>query len=230
MCGRAYSTYTEEELEARYLTKKRQKRPLEGLLPNYNVSPTQTLPVILIRDHGMELDFFRWGLIPAWAKDIKSATKYNLINAKGEEIEQKKSYREAFITQRCIVPVSGFFEWKRSALGPKKPFAIHLIDEPIMSLAAVWESWNPKEGERLNSFSIVTTAANTFVSNIHDRMPVILKKEDEKTWLDLDQHDLKTLKNLLGAYPSENMSAYEVSTLVNSPRNNTKENLRPIKN
>src|SRR5687768_455228 len=141
MCGRAYHTYTEEELELRYLIKKRSRKPITPLKPNYNLSPTQISPIILSKDVDIDIEFLRWGLVPAWAKDVKSADKYSLINAKGEEITEKRSFKNAFHSRRCIVPVSGFFEWKRSEHGPKRPFAIHLKKEPIMSLAGIWEHW-----------------------------------------------------------------------------------------
>lgn len=227
MCGRAYATYIEEELEARYLTKKRHKKPLGEFAPNYNIAPTQLVPVILRKTEEPEIEFFRWGLIPSWAKDIKSAAQYSLMNAKGEEIETKRSFKDAFLLRRCIVPVSGFFEWQAAEGGVKRPFAIHLKDNSIMSLAGIWETWGKLGENQICSFSIITTQANFLVEKVHDRMPVILKEEDESAWLNPENRDPLFLKGLLKPYPSEQMSLYEISTLVNSPKNNVKEVLAP---
>ena len=228
MCGRAYETYTEDELYVRYLNEKAKRNPL-GLKPNFNFSPTQLSPVVLVRDGESNISLFRWGLVPFWAKDVKSAAKYSLINARGEEIMEKRSYKTPFEKRRCIVPLSGFIEWKRLDAKNKTPFAIHLKDEPIMSVAGVWEHWESKEsGEVVDSFSIITTAANSFMESIHDRMPVILKRDQEAEWLDPSQSDTAKLLKMLKPCPENWLDAYEISKLVNSPRNNVKELLDPV--
>ena len=111
MCGRAYETYTEEELAFQYLN----HRPLhlEGFRANYNLAPTQQSPVVLVRNGEPTIELFRWGLVPSWAKSLEAAAKYSLINARGEEIADKRSYAQPFKRRRCVVPLSGFFEWKR---------------------------------------------------------------------------------------------------------------------
>lgn len=228
MCGRAYETYTDEELEMRYLNKKPKRGLTLNIKPNYNLSPTQKSPIVLFRDHEVTIEHFRWGLVPFWAKDIASASKYSLINAKGEEITEKRSYKSAFEKRRCIVPLSGFVEWKREEKS-KRPFAIHLKGESIMSVAGVWEHWESKEtGEKVNSFSIITTSANDFMEKIHDRMPVILSKKDEEAWLDPENNDVAKLKKLLKPCASSLLDAYEISTLINSPKNNFSDVLRPL--
>lgn len=229
MCGRAYETYTEEELQVRYLNEKAKRNPLKNLKPNYNLSPTQESPIVLIKDDERVIERMRFGLVPFWAKDVKSASKYSLINAKGEEITEKRSYKMAFQERRCIIPLSGFYEWFRPDEGPKKPFAIHLKDEPIMSVAGVWEHWASKEtGEVVDSFAIITTSANKFMENIHNRMPVILDREHEQEWLDPENQDTEALKKLLKPCPASWLEAHEVSTLVNSPRNNTPDCIKSI--
>jgi putative SOS response-associated peptidase YedK len=228
MCGRAYSTYTDEELELRYLNERRKRRPLAGLEPNFNLAPTQLAPVVFMQDHQRTIELMRFGLVPFWAKDIKSAGKYSLINAKAEEIDEKRSYKEAFLHRRCIIPLSGFYEWQRTD-GAKRPFAIHLRDGQIMSVAGVWEYWQSKDTQQtVDSFSIITTAANSLMQKIHNRMPVVLDRKDESTWLDPDNHDIAVLKSLLKPCPSEWLEVYEISTLVNSPKNNTKKVLDPL--
>ena len=227
MCGRAYETYTEEELTFQYLN----RRPirLDGFRPNYNMAPTQVSPVVLVRDDARRIELFRWGLIPTWAKSIKAASKYSLINARGEEIGEKRSYKHAFHRRRCIVPLSGFYEWKREGTR-KRPFAIHLKDQPIMSVAGVWEHWQPgDQPASVHSFSIVTTRANDFMANIHDRMPVILEERDVELWLDPEVQDPERLLPLLRPCPRAWLAAHEVSTSVNSPSHNSPDLLLPLR-
>lgn len=226
MCGRAYHTYTDDELTLRYLNE--HKIVIPDLPPNYNLAPTHLTPIVRIVKGERKIEQFRWGLVPAWAKDVKSAAKYSLINARGEEISTKRTYAEPFRHRRCIVPLTGFFEWKREGT-VKRPFAIHLKNDPILSVAGVWEEWTSREsGEIVQSFAVITTAANAFMSRIHDRMPVILAREDEAAWLDPANDDPAQLQKLLRPCPDEWLECFEVSTLVNSPRNNSKEVLAPV--
>jgi putative SOS response-associated peptidase YedK len=224
MCGRAYQTYSEEELCLRYLNEKAKNNPMNGFVPNYNLSPTQKSPIVFREDGELRIGFFRWGLVPFWAKDVKAADKYSLINAKAEDIDEKRSFKEPFLRRRCIVPFSGFFEWQRTDGGPKRPYAISLKGDPIMSLAGVWERWKSKStNEEVFSFSIITTSANSLVAKIHNRMPAILSRLGEKDWLDPHNHDILALKNLLKPCPSDWLEAREISNLVNNPRNNRPE-------
>jgi len=226
MCGRAYETYTDEELAFQYLN----HRPLqlEGFRASYNLAPTQQSPVVLVRDGEPTIELFRWGLVPSWAKSLEAAAKYSLINARGEEIAEKRSYSQPFKRRRCVIPLSGFFEWKRGG-AQKSPFAIHRTDRRILSVAGVWERWQPEgQPDPLHTFSIVTTRANTFMADIHDRMPVILAEHEIEHWLDPEVHEPERLTPLLRPCPSEWLSAYEVSTAVNSPKNNRPDVLQPV--
>ena len=226
MCGRAYETYTEEELSIQYLN----RRPLhlDGFSRTYNLAPTQQSPVVLVRDSERTIESFRWGLVPSWAKSIEAAAKYSLINARGEGIAEKRSYAEPFSQRRCVVPLSGFFEWKRG--GPRKrPFAVQRNDRGILSVAGVWERWQPEgRPDPLHTFSIVTTRANALMAEIHDRMPVVLAEHDLQLWLDPEVHDPERLMPLLKPCPSEWLRAYEISTAVNSPANNRPDVLHPL--
>ena len=173
ICGRAYETYSEEELGFQYLN----RRPLhlEGFQATYNLAPTQHSPIVLVRDGSPTIELFRWGLIPAWARSLEAAAQYSLINARSETITQKRSYAQAFERRRCVVPLSGFYEWKRDGSW-KRPFAVYRTDSSIMSVAGVWECWQPDaQAAPVHSFSIVTTAANAVMAEIHDRMPVVLR-------------------------------------------------------
>jgi putative SOS response-associated peptidase YedK len=223
MCGRAYSTYTDQELAVRYFNKKAPKLP--SFTPNFNLSPTQKQLVLRQDDGKLIPDLFRWGLIPAWAKDMKIG--YKLINARGDTVAEKPSFRTAFKKRRCIVPLSGFIEWKRDGES-KRPFKIHLKDEPILSMAGLWEEWhNPENEEVVHSFCVITTEANSFMEKIHDRMPVILSPESEEKWLDY-YADPSDLQKLLKPCPSKWLAAEEISPLINSPKNNRPEVLNPL--
>lgn len=226
MCGRAYETYTEEELAMQYLN----RRPLrlEGFRPTYNLAPTQRSPVVLVRDGERLVDQFRWGLVPFWAKSLEAAAKYSLINARGEEISDKRSYAKAFRFRRCVVPLSGFYEWMRDGKH-KRPFAIHRQDRAIMSVAGVWEQWQSGDATApVLSFSIVTTRANTVMAGIHDRMPVVLGAPDVEHWLDPEVHEPERLLPLVRPCPPEWLTAYEVSPAVNNPRHDSPDVLRPV--
>lgn len=227
MCGRAYETYTEEELELRYTTKKR-RSGFAKINPNYNLCPTQNSPVILYREGIKAIESFRWGLVPHWAADLKTASKYSLINARSESILEKRTYATAFKFRRCIVPFSGFFEWKRTSDTKKTPFLIQLKNESIMSVAGIWEHWKPDTKDEVFSFSILTVGANSLIEKIHHRMPFILSAEQEEVWLNPEESDVETLKKLAAPFPTRAMEMFEISARVNSPKNNSPENLKPI--
>jgi putative SOS response-associated peptidase YedK len=158
----------------------------------------------------------RWGLIPSWAKDAKIGNK--LINARGETVAEKPSFRSAFRKRRCLIPADGFYEWKKLD-GGKQPHFIHLRDEEPFAFAGLWEHWtNPDDGEVIESCTIVTTEANALMRTLHDRMPVILPPADYDRWLDPATQDVEGLKELLRPYSSEEMTAYPISAYVNNPR------------
>jgi len=229
MCGRAFYVYTALDLAERYLEGDA-AGVLEELRPNYNLAPTQLAPVLRVEGGRRQIVLLRWGLVPQWAKDIASAAKYHLINARGEEIRTKRSYSGAFERRRCIVPVSGFIEWKREEVGTKRPFAIRLRGKEIMSLAGIWERWaSATSSELVESFSIITTSANTFMHGIHDRMPVILGADQEAEWLDPETKNVERLQAMLRPLEGRDLEAVEISPFINSPKNTSPDVLLPIK-
>jgi putative SOS response-associated peptidase YedK len=221
MCGRAYETYTDEELSLRYLNGR--KSGLPSLAPNYNLAPTQKSPVVRVIGAERRIDLFQWQLIPPWEPEFK--TKLSTINAKSETVFESRLYRGPIAHHRCIVPLSGFFEWKREE-DHKRPFAIYLKDHSIMSIAGVWSTWLHGDGSERHSFAILTIEANDFMKDIHDRMPVILDPKDEEQWLDPKLTDPGKIRSMMRPCPDQWLAAHEVSTLVNSPRNNRPEILR----
>src|SRR6185369_12541136 len=218
MCGRAYETYTADELYFQYLN----KRPLnlKPFKPNYNMCPTQDSPVLRLIEGARQFDEMRWQLVPRWEKEFK--TRISTINAKSETVFESRLYKSLVVRQRCIVPLSGFFEWKKEGTA-KRPFKIHLKDGAIMSVAAVWDTWHAGSPDERRSFSILTTSANEFMREIHDRMPVILGASELDEWLDPEIHEQDALQNLMKPCPAAWLECCEVSALVNSPKNNTAE-------
>ena len=194
----------------------------DDLTPNYNCAPSQLLPVIT-NDKSISFNFFRWGLIPFWAKDISIGNK--LINARSETILEKPSFRNAFRQRRCLVPADAFYEWKQE-VKEKIPYRIFLKNQNIFSMAGIWEKCKLSNGETIFSFAIITTQPNTLMTKIHNRMPVILDKKGEDLWI--NNTDEKELTNLLKPFPAEQMTAYRISNLVNSPRNNSPKIIEPI--
>jgi putative SOS response-associated peptidase YedK len=212
MCGRYVIKSPAAKLKVRF-----QLDEMPLFEPRYNIAPTQQVPIVRLGDSSKsKLITARWGLIPSWAKDAKIGNK--LINARGETVAEKPSFRSAFRKRRCLVPADGFYEWKKLD-GGKQPHFIHLRDEEPFAFAGLWEHWtNPNDGEVIESCTIVTTEANSLMRTLHDRMPVILPAQDYERWLDPATQDVEALKALLRPYPSEDMTAYPVSTYVNNPR------------
>jgi len=192
--------------------------------PSYNIAPTQTAPVIL-NDRERSLEFLRWGLIPSWAKDATIGHK--LINARAETIAEKPSFRRAFKKSRCLIPADGFYEWQTAPDGRTKiPMRIRLKSKEPFTFAGLWESWKDPQEKEVRTFTIITTGPNEMLQPIHNRMPVILKKENEEEWLDPNA-DPGRLANALVPYPSDEMEAYAVSRRVNNPRVNDPELIVP---
>jgi len=190
----------------------------------YNIAPTQTLPVI-INDKADEVSYLRWGLVPSWAKDAAGAAKMN--NARSETAAEKPSFRTPFKRRRCLIPASGFYEWQVREKG-KAPMFIHLKNRDVFGMAGFWDVWRSPEGEELRTFSILTTDGNDFMQPIHDRMPVILRREDYALWLSSDDVPVEKLKALMKPYDSSDMTAYEVSKVVNNARMDTPECIAPL--
>ncbi len=225
MCGR-YSITTPVEALSRLF---RFSGPLPNLRPRYNVAPTQQVPIVRHApdDDLRELAQVRWGLIPFWAKDAKIG--YSLINARAEGIDAKPSFCEAFKRgRRCLIPADGFYEWAKDTK-PKQPWRITLKDGGPFAFAGLWERWEKApDGVSVESCTIITTAANALVAELHDRMPVILAPETYSAWLGEDSAAAPELLALLAPFPPDALRAFPVSTVVNSPKNDTPECVEPV--
>ena len=187
--------------------------------PGYNIAPTES--VLTVRNvEGREAAFMRWGLIPFWAKDPKIGAR--MINARAETVAEKPAFRNALKKRRCLVLADGYYEWQKTPVG-KRPYRIIMKSGEPFAMAGLWETWRDPQGTVIPSCTIITTAANDFLTPIHNRMPVILLRESEESWLESSVEDPASLTGILAPYPDDGMDAYEVSTLVNYARNDGPE-------
>ena len=185
------------------------------LSPRYNIAPTQQVLAIQLRDGKRQASFLHWGLIPSWAND--PAIGNRMINARADGVAIKPSFRSAFKKSRCLIVADGFYEWQKTGKA-KQPFYIRLKDDRPFAIAGLAEHWHRDE-KTIDSCTIITTEPNELTATVHDRMPVILAPADYDLWLDPEFQDKEKLQSLLRPYPADEMTAYPVSTLVNSPRN-----------
>jgi putative SOS response-associated peptidase YedK len=194
--------------------------------PRFNIAPTQ--PVLTIPNDGRNrADFFLWGLIPSWSKDPSIANK--LINARGETIAEKPSFRGSFKHKRCLIPVDGFYEWKVTpGVKTKTPHYIHMKDRKPFAFAGLWDEWRSPDGGEVRTCTIITTEPNELMSTLHNRMPVILHQKDYADWLDAAPRTPDSLLHLIQPFPAAKMSAYPVSTMVNTPNNDRAELVVPL--
>lgn len=225
MCGRYTLTITPEMLRTLV-----NFETTPNLQPRYNIAPTQMAPVVRASDAGgaPKIDMLRWGLIPSWSKDMTIASK--LINARGETVAEKPSFRDAYRQRRCLIPVDGFFEWRREG-DVKQPYRIGFRGGTPFAFAGLWETWTApagleNAGETVETYTIVTTDANEKLAPIHHRMPVIVDPADFDRWLTGDPADAA---NVIRAFPPDDMAFYRVSTRVNNVRNDDEECIAPLK-
>ncbi len=182
-------------------------------IPRYNIAPSQIILAVTGGPDSRRANRMRWGLIPRWSRETK--TSYKMFNARAETIDKKPAFRESFHQRRCLIPADGFYEWENTG-GRKQPVRITIPGKPVFAFAGIWDSWLAPNGEKINSCSIITTAASETFRAIHERMPVILDSEQEhRAWLDSNHEDV--LKSLLRPYHGI-MEVYPVSLLVNSPK------------
>ncbi len=220
MCGRYTLTTTIGRLQERFHFD-------ATTLPytaSYNIAPGQEV-LAVISDDTPRAGYLRWGLVPSWAKDAKLG--YRMINARLETVAEKPSFRRALRQQRCLVLADGYFEWRRHGAA-KIPTYIHLQDRVPFALAGLWETWRDAAGNPLQTCTILTTAANAFLSAIHPRMPVILSPEAEALWLDCQRQSPADLVPLLQSYSAAEWQAYAVSQLVNTPQHNSPACIAPL--
>ena len=222
MCGRFTIVVSWDELMLRFMLEQAAP-PFHR--PQYNVAPSQMIMAIIHDGAKNRLGELKWGLIPSWAKDEKIGNK--MLNARAETLMEKPAFRTPLEKKRCLIPADGFYEWKRSGTG-KQPMRITLTSGELFAMAGLYETWLAPDGRKISSCTIITTTPNKLVEDIHDRMPVILRPEDEAVWLDREQRDPSRLLPLLQPYPAEKMTAYPVSPIVGNVKNDSPACLEPL--
>jgi len=211
MCGRFTLTNTAQSVAEAF--------DLPGvpeLAPRYNIAPSQEIGAVRQDEEGARSwAELRWGLIPSWSKDPARARP--LINARSETAAEKPSFRQAMARRRCLVPASGFFEWKGKA-GAKQPFLFRRPDHEPIAIAGLFEVWHGQGGEVIESVTLLTTEANARVRPVHDRMPVILDARDFDRWLDREGRDAETVSGLMVPCPADWLESVAVDPRVNNAR------------
>lgn len=208
MCGRFYLDKKKADIGKQFTVTE-----TSSVKSSYNIAPSQSCSVIRLNEQYKELVELGWGLVPSWAK---TDVKIKPINAKAETLKEKPYFRNAYKKQRCIIPASGFYEWKGSK-GKKQAYAIYPLNDPCFGFAGLWE-----KHQNLETFTIITTKANALMRDIHQRMPVILDKNNYDTWLQTGDYALLT------ACDSEEIGCHMISSAVNKPSFNQPELLTPI--
>lgn len=234
MCGRFALAASPEQLARQFEL----PLPVPELQPRYNIAPTQAVAVIRIDatpERKRELGITQWGLVPGWAKDPSIGSR--MINARAETLAEKPSFRNAFRRRRCLIPATGFYEWRSTPDKKKQPYFIRPSSGPqnttpdqsteaaqapgLFAFAGLWEVWFSQDGSEVQSCTIITTAANTIMQSLHHRMPVILEPQEYAGWLDPDTDRPEILGKYLKQYASGKMEYYPVDREVNSPRNDS---------
>ena len=216
MCGRFTITYSYEELK-KHLAQNFKIDNFKAVfnLPRYNVAPGQEIIAIINDGSNNRVGNLKWGFLPSFAKDEKIA--FSMINAKAETIDEKIAYKESFAKRRCLILADSFYEWKRVGKD-KTPMRILKKDKQMFAMAGIWNTYTRNDGTKIHTCAIITTSANSLVSQVHDRMPVILDETNQKQWLD-QKMNKAALKTMLKPFPESEMDLYEVSTIVNNASN-----------
>ena len=222
MCGRFVSSNAPAALADFFGS----DAPEVELEPRYNVAPTTDVYGVVASQHAIRsIRVFRWGLLPSWAKDVRMSA--SMINARAETVAEKRSFASSFRSRRLLVPMTGFYEWQPGPEpgAPKTPMYIHAADASPLAVAGIWSPWRDpaaapdSEGEWLHTCAVLTTAANTVMRPVHDRMPVILDRSLWDEWLDPANDDTEGLLSLLRPAPDELLTMHPVSTAVNKVQN-----------
>lgn len=221
MCGRFTFRSTEHELQDLFDVLRS-----PPIVPRYNIAPTQSVLTFSLDTQGQREGRMRhWGLIPRWATDASGAGQ--LINARSESVAEKPTFRESFLHRRCLIPASGFFEWQAAGRS-KQPWLITRVSGELLTFAGLWEVWQRPDGTPLESCTILTTTANEMMAQVHQRMPVILAREQFASWLSPATTEHEELSALLKPCPEDWLQRSPVSPRVNNVRNDDPECLASV--
>jgi putative SOS response-associated peptidase YedK len=223
MCGR-YRLSRRKQLVEEYFGAVSDEPEWE---PRYNIAPTQ--PVVAIRQHPSEptrnLSLIRWGLVPSWASDPSAGAR--MINTRSETASIKPGFRDALKLRRCLIPADGFYEWKKTGT-TRQPYCFEINEGELFAFAGIWDAWSNPDGKVMETCSILTTTPNAITAAVHDRMPVILDRNDYDLWLDPGMKNVKAVSELLKPYEARGMRGYPVSTRVNAVVNDDEACSAPV--
>ena len=225
MCNRYRLTQSKQYLRERFEAEASDEE-LEDR-PRYNIAPTQQV-LIVRKEHGekvRQLTTMRWGLIPSWAKDSSIGTR--TLNARSETVTTTPAFRESIRRKRCLIPADGFYEWQKMG-SVKQPYCFEVGEGDVFALAGLWDEWTSPDGEIIESCTILTTEPNTLVSDLHNRMPVIVPPEKYEVWLDPDVTDFAEIRDILQPYEPTQMRRYPVSTKLNNSKHDDAESASRI--
>ena len=211
MCGRFTLTLDSEQIQKAFPW----VTVPDNITPRYNIAPAQPVAVVP-NDGANRLDYFIWGLIPSWAKDPRIGSR--LINARGETLAEKPSFRSAYLRRRCLILANGFFEWQLQPGSKMKiPMLIRMKSGEPFAFAGLWDIWHSPDGSMVQTCTIITTQPNKLMQPIHNRMPVILPENEFPLWLDSGERRPESLDNLLKPFLENKLEAVRVSPIVNNP-------------
>lgn len=225
MCGRFVVTQSPQQLADFFgaVTQEVERQP------NYNVAPTTDILGVVAHDGQRVLESFRWGLVPSWAKDVGIGSK--MINARAETLAEKPSFKGLFRHRRLLVPMDGFYEWRKGPHGTTPMFITRCDGSPVV-VAGLWSTWKepgtPADSPWLHTCTLITTRANSTMEPVHDRMPVVLETRDWDEWLDPRNTDVRELADLLRPAADDVLTMYAVSSRVNSVRNKGADLVEPV--
>lgn len=224
MCGRIeYNVASREKLEEHYGATLIEGYAEQGFsFPHYNIPPTAHTPVVTSED-SEEILIGHWGFLPSWAKERGNGKE--VINARAETILEKPYFKSAIEKRRCLIPVTGFFEWKRDTKS-KTPYRFHMNGE-IFSLGGIYTTIKDEDGLELPHYAIITTYANELMAPVHNRMPVIIDKGEEATWIEGRLAE-ENVRLFFKSFPPHLLRRDEISSKVNSPKNDSQEILKPV--
>lgn len=198
--------------------------PLPNLRPQYNIAPSQAVPIILQTAGGRILARVRWGLVPSWMRTFPKDRPQ--INARSETISEKPMFRSAYQSRRCLVPTNGFYEWRRGKIKDNHPFLIHAPDMAVFAMAGIWETWVAPDGTKIHSMAIVTKEAEASIDAIHHRMPVVLRPENYRFWL--AEEGATNLDSVMAEVDQVELHYHPISTDINKASNDGGELLTPV--
>ncbi len=221
MCGRFTNSAKKEEIEKEFGVGL--GHPVEA---RYNIAPLDMVGAIRVINDQKVYAELKWGLIPAWSKDDTFARK--LKNARAETLADKPSFRDAYKKRRCIIPATGFYEWKKTPNG-KEPYYIYLKDKDLFGFGGLWEQWVDREtGELVETCTIITTEANSVIESIHERMPVIIEPDEYDDWLNINETDHENLKFFTMPFETAEMDYHRVDKKVRNPKIDSEDLIKPL--